>query len=67
MLGLLFSTFALAAFARILLVASGIAALPEFTNLAPWLPGLAWAFAAALLLAVFARATASQFASRATR
>jgi hypothetical protein len=50
LLGSLFAVFALAAFLRIGIVATGMASVPEFKSLAPWLPNLAWA-AAALALA----------------
>ncbi|MGQ0654251.1 MAG: hypothetical protein ACT4P4_18630 [Betaproteobacteria bacterium] len=59
-LGTLFAVLALAAFARIGAVASGLAADPAFRNVLPWLPALTWALAAALVLAIRPASPASR-------
>ena len=48
LLGTLFAMFALATFARIGAGATGLAASADFKLLAPWIPLLCWALAAAL-------------------
>jgi MFS family permease len=58
LLGTLFAMFALATLARIGAGATGLAAGAEFKALAPWLPLLCWALAAAL--AAIAVATAGR-------
>jgi hypothetical protein len=58
LLGTLFAMFALAVFARIGAVATGLAASPDFKQLSPWLPLVCWALAAAL--AALAMATAGR-------
>ena len=51
LLGTLFAVLAVGTFARIGASASGLAAGPGFRPLAPWLPMVLWALAAALALA----------------
>lgn len=58
-LGTLFAVLALAAFARIGAVATGLAADPAFRSVLPWLPAVLWALAAALVLAIRPRSPAS--------
>ncbi|MDB5825323.1 MAG: transporter [Herminiimonas sp.] len=58
--GLLFGLSALATFARIALVASGINKMPIVAALLPWLPPMAWGLAA-LLLAAFVMQNFSHF------
>ena len=58
LLGTLFAVFAVATLARIGAGATGLAASPDFKLLAPWIPLICWALAAAL--AVFAAAAGAR-------
>lgn len=59
-LGTLFAVLAAAAFARIGAVATGLAADPSFRSALPWVPALAWALAAAIVLAIRPASPASR-------
>ncbi len=50
-LGTLFATLAIATLTRIAINASGLAAVPDFKLLLPWLPEMTWLLAGLLLLA----------------
>lgn len=59
-LGTLFAVLAAVAFARIGAVATGLAADPSFRSALPWVPALAWALAAAIVLAIRPASPASR-------
>jgi len=52
--GILFSALALATFARMAAIATGVVREPEFASLLPWAPALCWAGAGAALVALSA-------------
>jgi MFS family permease len=66
MLGLVFSTLALATFARMAAVAGGLQKLPEYAPLLHWAPVACWSIAGASLL-VMAASWAQQSVQRARR
>jgi hypothetical protein len=59
-LGTLFAVLAVAAFARIGAVATGLAADAAFRSVLPWIPALAWSLAAVLALAIGRASPASR-------
>ena len=54
-LGTLFAVLAVATLSRIAMNATGLAALPDFKNLLPWLPAAAWLGAGVLLVTASGR------------